>query len=232
MEVINMDNVSKIINKETVLNNINIRFHDNTIYGLIGKNGAGKTTLLKMILGLYKTSKGKIYINGKAQDKHLEYCLKNIGAVVDTPNLYEYLTGRRNLEFFNLLGKNIKRKGIERIINNLNMSSYIDRPVSTYSLGMKQRLSLGVCLLTTPKVLILDEPLNGLDPNGIKELRKLLIYLKDKYKMSIIISSHILKELESVCDKVVFIKSKTIDKVIDLKESKERLEDIYFDKSN
>ncbi len=231
MEILKVENVYKKINNETILQNINLKINSNTIFGLVGENGAGKTTLLKMILGLYKTSEGNIYIDGKEINKNIERCLKNMGAVIDTPSLYEYLSGRRNIEFFNLLGKNVSKKLINKIINNLNMNNYIDKSVSSYSLGMKQRLSLAICLLTTPKLLILDEPLNGLDPIGIKELRNLLLHLKKKYKMSIIISSHILSELENICDKVAIIKNKKIERIIDVKNTKEKLEEIFFKES-
>lgn len=228
MEILKLENVSKSIGKESILEDIDLRVGNNTIYGLVGENGAGKTTLIKMVLGLYKTSKGNIYIDGKEISKEVEKCLKNIGAVIDTPSFYEYLTGRRNLDFFNLLGKNVSKRIMNKIINNLNMNSYIDKPVNKYSLGMKQRLSLAICLLSTPKLLILDEPLNGLDPAGIKELRKILLHLKKKYKMTIIISSHILSELENLCDKVAFIKNKKIEKIIDMKNNKQNLEKLFF----
>lgn len=227
MKVLEVENVSKKIGKNKILENINFYIKKNTIYGLVGENGAGKTTILKMILGLYKSNTGNIYICGKKINKDLEKCLKNIGAVVDSPSLYDYLSGRRNLEFFNLLGKNVSKSTIEQVINNLNMKTYIDRPVSTYSLGMKQRLSLAVCLISLPKLLILDEPLNGLDPIGMKELREILLHLKEKYKMSIIMSSHILSELECLCDKVIFIKNKKIEKIIDI-DKNNNLENLFF----
>ncbi len=228
MEILKVENVSKKIGKEEILDTINLSIKRNTIFGLVGENGAGKTTLLKIILGLYKSDSGNVYIDGFKVNKEIEKCLKNMAAVIDTPGVYDYLSGRRNLEFFNLLGKNVSTKIIKKIINNLNMNDYIDKPVSKYSLGMKQRLSLGICLLSTPKVLILDEPLNGLDPIGIRELRSILLHLRKKYKMSIIISSHILSELENLCDKVAFIKNKRIEKIINIKENEKRLEELFF----
>lgn len=228
MEILKVENVSKKIGKEEILDTINLSIKRNTIFGLVGENGAGKTTLLKIILGLYKSDSGDVYIDGLKVNKDIEKCLKNMAAVIDTPGVYDYLSGRRNLEFFNLLGKNVSTKIIKKIINNLNMNDYIDKPVSKYSLGMKQRLSLGICLLSTPKVLILDEPLNGLDPIGIRELRSILLHLRKKYKMSIIISSHILSELENLCDKVAFIKNKRIEKIINIKENEKRLEELFF----
>lgn len=229
MCVLEVRNVSKNINSQRILANININIESNTIFGLVGCNGAGKSTLLKMILGIYKTSKGDIFIDGYSIRKDTERALRNVGAVIDSPNLYSYLSGRRNLNFFNLLGKNVGKNKIEEVIKLLKMSSYIDKPVSTYSLGMKQRLALGIALLSFPKILILDEPINGLDPIGIKELRRILVYLKDKYNMSIIISSHILTELETICDVVAIIKDKKIHRIVDVRNGVHSLENIFFE---
>ena len=229
MCMLEIKNVSKNINEQNILTNININIKSNTIFGLVGCNGAGKSTLLKMILGIYKTSKGDIYINGYSIKKDIEKALRNVGAVVDSPSLYSYLSGRRNLEFFNLLGKNVTKDKINEVIRLLNMTKYIDKPVSTYSLGMKQRLSLGVALISFPKILILDEPINGLDPVGIKELRQVLLYLKEKFNMTIIISSHILTELENICDVVAIIKDKKIHKIIDINNEVSSLENIFFE---
>lgn len=229
MCMLEIKNVSKNINEQNILTNININIKSNTIFGLVGCNGAGKSTLLKMILGIYKTSKGDIYINGYSIKKDIEKALRNVGAVVDSPSLYSYLSGRRNLEFFNLLGKNVTKDKINEVIRLLNMTKYIDKPVSTYSLGMKQRLSLGVALISFPKILILDEPINGLDPVGIKELRQVLLYLREKFNMTIIISSHILTELENICDVVAIIKDKKIHKIIDINNEVSSLENIFFE---
>lgn len=229
MCILTIENVNKSVNDERILTNINLSINKSTIFGLVGCNGAGKSTLLKMILGIYKTNSGDIKIDNYSIKNNIEKALMNVGAVVDSPNLYNYLSGRKNLEFFNLLGKNLSKKKIGEVVKLLNMEKYINKPVSTYSLGMKQRLALGVALISYPKLLILDEPINGLDPIGIKELRNILMYLKNKYNMAIIISSHILSELENICDKVAIIKDKKIDRIIDLNNELYSLENIFFE---
>lgn len=229
MCILRIENVSKYINDEKILLNINLKVKSNTIFGLVGCNGAGKSTLLKMVLGVYNTNNGEIYIDNYSIKKDVEKALKNVGAVVDTPSLYNYLSGRRNLEFFNLLGKNLSKRNLGEVVKLLKMEKYIDKPVSTYSLGMRQRLALGIALISNPKLLILDEPINGLDPVGIKELRNILLYLKSKYNMAIIISSHILSELENICDKVAIIKDHKIHKIIDIKKEGSSLENIFFE---
>ena len=231
MYVLEINNVKKTIGRKILLDDINIKVRDNVIFGLVGCNGAGKTTLLKLILGLYKTNKGNIYINGCSINKETLMALKNVGAVMDTPALYRYLSGKRNIDFFNLLGKNVNEKEKEKIINLLNLGNYVNKPVSTYSLGMKQRLSLAIALVSNPKLLILDEPLNGLDPNGIRDLRNILLFLKRKYRMTIVISSHILAEMENLCDEVAFIKNKKIIDIVNIKTQKESLEKLYFERN-
>ena len=231
MYVLKIENVSKYINDEKILSNISLKISNNTIFGLVGCNGAGKSTLLKMVLGIYSTNSGEIYIDNHSVKKEVEEALKNVGAVVDSPNLYNYLSGKRNLEFFNLLGKNLSKRKLYEVVRLLKMESYIDKPVSTYSLGMRQRLALGIALISYPKLLILDEPINGLDPIGIKELRNILVYLKKKYNMAIIISSHILSEIENICDKVAIIKDHKIHKIIEIKKGEKNLENIFFEES-
>lgn len=232
MNILEVKNITKIINGKVILKNINFKLEEKTIFGIIGNNGSGKSTLLKLILGIYKSSKGNVSINGYNVINNPKKALKNVGAVIDNPNLYPYLTGRKNLEYINKLEKNISKSKIEDIIKILNMESYIDNVVNTFSLGMKQRLALALALINKPKLLILDEPLNGLDPVGIKELNKILNYLKEKKNITIIISSHILSELESICDYVGILENKTMNNIINLTKTEDSLENIFFGRLN
>lgn len=232
MNILEVKNITKIINGKVILKNINFKLEEKTIFGIIGNNGSGKSTLLKLILGIYKSSKGNVSINGYNVINNPKKALKNVGAVIDNPNLYPYLTGRKNLEYINKLEKNISKSKIEDIIKILNMESYIDNVVNTFSLGMKQRLALALALINKPKLLILDEPLNGLDPVGIKELNKILNYLKEKKNITIIISSHILSELESICDYVGILENKTMNNIINLTKTEDSLENIFFGRIN
>lgn len=228
MNILEVKNITKIINGKVLLKDINFKLQEKTIFGIIGNNGSGKSTLLKLILGIYKSSTGNIYINGYNVINNPNNALKDVGAVIDNPNLYLYLTGRKNLEYINKLEKNISKNKIDDIIKLLNMESYIDNTVNTYSLGMKQRLALALALINKPKLIILDEPLNGLDPAGIKELNKILKYLKEQKDITIIISSHILSELESICDYVGILENKTMNNIINLTKTENSLENIFF----
>lgn len=177
------------------------------IFGFIGPNGAGKSTTIKMICGLTSISSGSIFINGYDIDKNFTKAISHIGAVVEYPQLYPYLSGKANLKLFASFYGESAKKRIPNIIKILKMDNYINKKVSTYSLGMKQRLGIAQALLNKPKLLILDEPTNGLDPDGIRDIRNLLLNLAKREKMTIIISSHNLAELEQICNQIAVLRS-------------------------
>ncbi|MBQ3502731.1 MAG: ABC transporter ATP-binding protein [Clostridia bacterium] len=205
--VLKLNNVTKVYNGKKVVDNLSLMLFEGEIFGFIGPNGAGKSTTIKMICGLTSISSGSIFINGYNIDKNFKKAISNIGAVVETPHLYSYLSGRANLKLFaNFYGKSAKQR-IPNIIKILKMEEFIDKKVSTYSLGMKQRLGIAQAMLNKPKLLILDEPTNGLDPDGIKDIRNLLVNLAKKDRMTIIISSHNLAELEQICDQIAVIRA-------------------------
>ncbi|MBQ7797708.1 MAG: ABC transporter ATP-binding protein [Clostridia bacterium] len=205
--VLKLNNVTKIYNKKKVVDNLSLMLFEGEIFGFIGPNGAGKSTTIKMICGLTSVSSGSIFINGYSIDKNFKKAISNVGAVVEYPQLYPYLTGRANLKLFaSFYDKNAKLR-IPNIIKLLKMEEFIDNKVATYSLGMKQRLGIAQALLNKPKLLILDEPTNGLDPEGIKDIRQLLLTLARREKMAIIISSHNLSELEQICNQVAVLRS-------------------------
>lgn len=197
-------NVTKQIGNNLIIDDVSFSLEKGKIYGLVGANGSGKSTLLKMILGLYNF-KGDIVINGYNIRTNYKDALTNIGGIVDYVSFYEYLTAYENLRYFALLyGVEYERIDVIMLLVGLNRDKKI---VKKYSLGMKQRLGIAIALLKDPNILILDEPTNGLDPKGIKELRELLLSLKDK---TVIVSSHIISEIEKFVDEVIFINDKKI----------------------
>ena len=205
--ILKLNNVTKIYNRKKVVDNLSLMLFEGEIFGFIGPNGAGKSTTIKMICGLTSISSGSIFINGYSIDKNFEKAIAQVGAVVEYPQLYPYLSGRANLKLFaKFYGKSAKDR-IPNIIKILKMEDFIDKRVSTYSLGMKQRLGIGQAMLNKPKLLILDEPTNGLDPEGIKDIRNLLLTLASREKMAIIISSHNLAELEQICNQIAVLRS-------------------------
>ncbi|MBO5910219.1 MAG: ABC transporter ATP-binding protein [Clostridia bacterium] len=205
--VLKLNNVSKVYNKKKVVDNLSLMLFEGEIFGFIGPNGAGKSTTIKMICGLTNISSGSIFINGYDIDKNFKKAITSVGAVVEYPQLYSYLSGKANLKLFaNFYGKSAKQR-IPNIIKILKMEDFINKKVSTYSLGMKQRLGIAQAMLNKPKLLILDEPTNGLDPNGIKDIRNLLITLAKREKMAIIISSHNLAELEQICNQIAVLRA-------------------------
>jgi len=203
--VLECTNLCKTIKEKEVLKNLNLKLYEGDILGFIGPNGAGKTTTIKTILSLQNMTKGKVTINGYNIKTDFQKAISKVGAIVENPDLYNYLTGLDNLMISAKI-YNIDKKRIQEVINLVGLSNRINDKVSKYSLGMKQRLGIAQAIIHRPKLLILDEPTNGLDPEGIKELRDLLISLSQKENMGILISSHNLKELESFCTKICILK--------------------------
>ena len=203
--ILDVNNLSKKFKNFTAVDNISFQLHSGEILGFLGPNGAGKTTTIKMITGLVKSNSGSITINGYDINKDFEDAMSNVGAIVETPHLYENMTGYENIKFFSNLCKNATKEHIEECIKLSGLKNRLNDKVKNYSLGMKQRLGLTIALLNNPKMLILDEPTNGLDPIGIKVLREFLKDLAHNKNLSILVSSHILTEMELLCDKVLII---------------------------
>ena len=203
--ILDVNNLSKKFKNFTAVDNISFQLHSGEILGFLGPNGAGKTTTIKMITGLVKSNSGSITINGYDINKDFEDAMSNVGAIVETPHLYENMTGYENIKFFSNICKNATKEHIEVCIKFSGLKNRLNDKVKNYSLGMKQRLGLTIALLNNPKLLILDEPTNGLDPIGIKVLREFLKDLAHNKNLSILVSSHILTEMELLCDKVLII---------------------------
>ena len=217
--VLDVRNLTKKYGDRTVVSNVSFQIKTGQIFGFLGANGAGKSTTIKMICGLTSISGGDIYIMGKSIKNSFETAIANVGGVIETPTLYSYMSGLNNLKFFASLYPNVSNDRILEVAELVGLSSRIKDKVSSYSLGMKQRLGIAQALLHNPKLLILDEPTNGLDANGIKEMRILRKKLAKNYGISILISSHILSEMENLCDTIaiinkgVIIEFKTMDEI-------------------
>ena len=183
------------------LDNVNMELKRGEIYGFIGANGAGKTTLLRIITGLIKPTQGSFSLFGKHDDAGLEKGRKQIGCLIEGPALYPNLSARDNLEYYRIQRGYPDKKIIENVLTVVNLTDTGKKKYKDFSLGMKQRLGIALAIMGRPDILILDEPLNGLDPNGIFEFREMIHHLRDEWGMTILISSHILSELELVADR-------------------------------
>jgi len=202
--VIETKNLSKTYKNFTALAPTNLSLEKGTIYGLVGRNGAGKTTLIKLLLGQTTPTTGELTLfNQTGAD--LAGARRRIGAIVEHPAFYPNLTGRQNLEYYRIQKGITEKANVEKVLNEMGLSELADRKFKAYSLGNKQRLGLALALLGNPDLLILDEPVNGFDPQGIIEIRKLLLELNRKRHMTILMSSHILSELENMITRVGFI---------------------------
>lgn len=215
MDILKINGVFKKINNQNLLENITLNVKKGEIFGLLGPNGAGKTTLLKMLVGLYKVSKGTILINDIDISINREKALMKIGALIESPDMYEHMTGYANLKAVARLHHHIKDSTINEIVEFVNLNDAIHSKVKTYSLGMKQRLGIARAMLHNPDILILDEPTNGLDPQGIYELRVQLKKMVEEGK-TVIISSHLISEMQLLCDRVAIIQDGSLVKILDV----------------
>ena len=205
--ILNCQNLYKHFGKKEILKGISFEICSGDILGFIGPNGSGKTTTIKLILGLQSIDNGSVEINGFNVVKNFEKAIEKVGAIVENPDLYMYLSGYDNLKLVANLYKGIDSKRIDEVIKLVGLENRINDKVSKYSLGMRQRLGLAQAILHKPNLLILDEPTNGLDPEGIKDLRELLVKLATTEHMGILISSHNLAELASSCTQACIIKT-------------------------
>lgn len=206
-KILECRNLNKKIGKKQILKNVSLEINSGDILGFIGPNGAGKTTTIKLILGLQSITSGEVYINGYNIQTQFEKAIEKVGTIVESPDLYMYLSGYNNLKIIANLYKNVDENRIQEVIKLVGLENRINDKVSKYSLGMRQRLGIAQALLHKPNLLILDEPTNGLDPEGIKQLRDLLTSLAKKENMAILISSHNLSELENFCTKIAIIQN-------------------------
>nr|WP_276917116.1 ABC transporter ATP-binding protein [Aneurinibacillus aneurinilyticus] len=186
------------------VNDVNLKVPQGEIYGFLGPNGAGKTTTIRMLLGLIKPTRGEITIFGKELSKNRIPILKRVGSLVESPSYYGHLSGRQNLKVLARLLQ-LPDKQIDEVLDLVRLTKNAQRPVKGYYLGMKQRLGIAAALISRPELLILDEPTNGLDPAGIQEIRELIIQMPKQYGITVLVSSHLLSEIEQVATYVGII---------------------------
>ena len=221
--ILKCEDLHKTMGKKEILKGVSISMQAGDILGFIGPNGAGKTTTIKLILGLQSITSGSVKINGYDIQKDFTKAIEKVGTIVENPDLYMYLTGYDNLKLIANLYDNVDKKRIDEVVELVGLKNRIHDKVSKYSLGMRQRLGIAQAILHKPNLLILDEPTNGLDPEGMKEVRDLLKLLAEKEKMAILISSHNLAELENLCNKISIIKNGQIVETNEIEEVKAQL---------
>ena len=226
--ILKCENLNKLIGKKQILKDASFEVESGDILGFIGPNGAGKTTTIKLILGLQSISSGSVQINGFDVKKNFEKAIEKVGAIVENPDLYMYLSGYENLKLIANLYKTVSKSRIDEVVKLVGLENRIKDKVSKYSLGMRQRLGIAQAILHKPNLLILDEPTNGLDPEGIKDMRELLINLATKEHMGILISSHNLAELENFCNKVCIIKNGSVVETNSISDVKKEVSKGYF----
>lgn len=220
--ILQTENLTKKYDNKTIINNLNLKIKKGEIYALLGKNGAGKTTTMCMMTKLIKKDKGEIKIFNENIENNNEI-FKKIGTLIEYPGFYENLTGFENLKYFQEIQTKPDKNQLEKILKIVGLHESKDKLVKKYSMGMKQRLAIATAIINTPDLLILDEPINGLDPKGIIDMRMFLKSLSKEYGMTILISSHILSEIEQIADRIGIINHGEIIEEIKIEDIKEKL---------
>ncbi len=204
--IVQVTNLSKNFREFRAVDNLSFSVEPGQVYGFLGQNGAGKSTTIRMLLTLVKPDQGEIQIFGLPLSTHRKEILRNIGAVIERPDLYKYLSAKENLSIFaRMSGKKLARGRIMEQLDMVGLANRADSKVKTYSQGMKQRLGIAVALIHDPDLIILDEPTNGLDPQGIADIRNLMIHLSQERKKTLIVSSHLLTEMDLISDSMLII---------------------------
>ncbi|MGB3890496.1 MAG: ABC transporter ATP-binding protein [Priestia megaterium] len=207
--------------KKTILHDVSLSVERGEIFGLLGPNGSGKTTLIRTVVGLIKETEGTIIVNGFPLKEQFTSAMKSIGAIIENPEFYDYLTGYQNLKHFANMHEGITSERLDEVIALVKLENSIHAKVKTYSLGMRQRLGVAQAILHKPALLLLDEPTNGLDPAGMREFRTYLQTLCREEGISILIASHLLKEVEALCDRVGIIQDGELKAIQDLSPNRQ-----------
>jgi ABC-2 type transport system ATP-binding protein len=202
-----MREVTKRIGKRTIIDKLTLDLPRGEVFGFLGPNGAGKTTTIRMMVGLMSLTSGEIKIEGHSIENEYEQAIKHVGAIVENPEMYKYLTGYQNLVHYARMMPGVTEHRVKEVVSLVGLEARIHDKVKTYSLGMRQRLGVAQAVLHKPRLLILDEPTNGLDPAGIRELRDYLRKLAKDEGIAVFVSSHLLSEMELMCDRVAIIQN-------------------------
>lgn len=200
-------NLKKSIGKKQIIKGLDFEIHSGEVFGFLGPNGAGKTTTIRMMVGLMNITEGDVQILGKSIRDNYKEAIDKVGAIVENPEMYPFMTGLQNLNHFARMIPGIKKERVQEVISLVGLEKVIKQKVGKYSLGMRQRLGIAQALLHNPSILILDEPTNGLDPAGIREIRQYIRRLATEENVAVIISSHLLSEMELMCDRIAVIKN-------------------------
>lgn len=235
VKALEVRSLTKKVKNKVIVDDVSFVVEKGEIFGLLGPNGAGKTTIIRMIVGLIGRTKGSVYVNGYNLDEQFKEAMSEIGAIVENPEFYKYMSGYKNLKHYaNMARHKVTEERIQEVIRVVGLEQVIHQKVKTYSLGMRQRLGLAQALLHNPSLLILDEPTNGLDPQGIREFRDYLRSLT-KEGISVIVSSHLLSEMQLMCDRFAIIKQGKLIHVssMDLhNEQDQSLQNVVFEVSD
>ena len=221
--LLKINNLTKKFGGRTILDDISLDAYAGEVFGFLGPNGAGKTTTIKIITGLLDADGGEVLINGFNVKKQFEKAMANIGAIVENPEMYGYMTGLQNLRQFRRLRQGVTEERIQEVARFVGLENRLSDKVKRYSLGMRQRLGVAQAILHRPKLLVLDEPTNGLDPAGIRDLRDILKKWAHEEGAAVFVSSHLLSEMEMMCDRVGIISRGELVDVKPIKELTERV---------
>jgi len=216
--VLELTNLKKTIKGKEIIKGVTLTLYPSQIFGFLGPNGAGKTTTIRMIVGLIKPTEGSVTICGYSVAHDFVKALSNIGCIIESPDMYKYLTGMENLLQFAAMDKTITQQRIKDVVEMVGLQHRINDRASTYSLGMRQRLGIAQAIMSRPKLLILDEPTNGLDPAGMTEFRNLIRKLAYEEGMTVFVSSHLLMEIQQMCDVVSIIKQGSVIKTANVQD--------------
>ncbi|MBT2570570.1 ABC transporter ATP-binding protein [Planococcus sp. ISL-110] len=223
--IVQIKNLSKTIGNKKIIKNLSLDLHKGEITGFLGPNGAGKTTTIRMMVGLMRPTEGEVWIDGQSVQGDFEGSIRKVGVIVENPEMYKYMSGYKNLLHFSRMHKGVSKERINEVVKQVGMQNRINEKVGSYSLGMRQRLGLAQALLHDPKFLILDEPTNGLDPAGIREFRVYLQKIARENGVAIFVSSHLLSEIELLCDRIAIIQN---GELIDIKNVNELQQSRYY----
>ncbi|MBM7706418.1 ABC-2 type transport system ATP-binding protein [Chryseomicrobium aureum] len=205
--VMDIVNLKKTIGKKEIIKGLNFQIRSGEVFGFLGPNGAGKTTTIRMMVGLIGITEGDVVIEGKSIRKDFKGAVRHVGAIVENPEMYPFLSGWKNLKQYARMMEGITEERIQEVVALVGLEKAIHEKAGRYSLGMRQRLGIAQALLHNPSILILDEPTNGLDPSGIREIRLYLRKLAQEANVAVIVSSHMLSEIELMCDRIGIIKN-------------------------
>lgn len=224
-------NLKKTIGKKPIIKGLDFEIRAGEVFGFLGPNGAGKTTTIRMMVGLIDITEGDVLIEGKSIKTDFKGAIQHVGAIVENPEMYPFLSGWKNLKQYARMVNGVTDQRIKEVVGLVGLEKAIHEKAGRYSLGMRQRLGIAQALLHSPSILILDEPTNGLDPSGIREIRKYIRNLAEKENVAVIVSSHLLTEIELMCDRIGVIKNGELIAIEEVKgtENEELLKEVHLE---